>query len=398
MIVTIEGIPLKFTINRCVGIISKVIKEKFEGLNFTPSPRKGTKAFHINILDDTKAQECAQKLNGIKRQDVVFTAHVSNAQPYMNTKMKKFKQGKNRNRHLKMPQTVLVPKERMFNHTRNDLIYELQDKHTALMEINKAVGNKLLHEIVKVVEGRLRPFLNESENGFVLSSNYRFKYPHNTDFDLIKNCLAKTGSNLALTKEMLKCTPQPYEPKLADSMPLGTVQGAISKYSSAIHLELVKYVNSLEANVQGPGIDAAAQNKVREQFKKLAPSIPYIVVESLTKHIMSPCNVTLLRIYGEPSLPKLPTMQQFITKHRGTMFRSPHLYNCIHAQVPNAEVPALLAADSTWLEGRNLVIRIFCKDIYRKILKDVTSASTGKNVQDVTLEDEDAWENWDEEM
>uniref|UniRef100_A0A2A4JRJ5 Uncharacterized protein n=1 Tax=Heliothis virescens TaxID=7102 RepID=A0A2A4JRJ5_HELVI len=379
-IIAVKGIPQKWNLGYVVKMLAKTINGHFEALNFQSKTRsQKTKVCYLRLSEKLDPVRVVEKINtAVYPQQFQPMALIPDHVPDipLAAKPKKIPQKIRRSLKLRLEDTP----DKVITITNFEIIAEMQAKYPGLYELSKKTNHALLEEIAKKIHERIREIGDNNpetlESCFKLSQSYRRAHPHFGDFQL----------------EELAAVPQ--NTHTIDNLPYEQVQKAVMRYSDRIIKKVTEHVNNLKSEaMEGDTEDEIVRKKVREELKKMAPFLPLIVRQVVTKHFVpQKTGYQRMRIYGEPFLPSKETMAPFVRRYQPVRVnRSERVYNLLRFYVPPAHVASLLAMDGTVLNGAKLVIRTCDLPTYKVSAAALAGADAAGEHDDQVEEENEDW-------
>ncbi|CAH0598739.1 unnamed protein product [Chrysodeixis includens] len=368
-VIAVKGIPLPFNLNNVVKALFRVINGHFEALNFEQGKLKGQKfkTCYLRISEKLDPVRVVERINscGVLAKKFRPCAFIPTHVPDLPLATKPRKLSQKMSRILKIPDDDSP--EKVLNLSNSEILTELQIKYPGLYHLSKKGSHQLLKEIAKKIMDRLKEIERQHpeavDSAFRLTQYYRRMHPHFGDFQLVLSTLhalqdaARVHRTQLHEHELAAVPPHPY---VFDNLPYAEVQKACAKYSDRIVSKITEHVKNLKSDVsENDTEDELVRKKVREELKKMAPFMPQIVNQVVSKHfIPQKSPFYRVRIYGEPFLPSKDTMAPFVRRYQPVhIMRASRMYNSLRLSVPQAHYAGLMAMDGTVLNGAKLVIR-----------------------------------------
>ncbi|XP_023945503.2 uncharacterized protein LOC112051199 [Bicyclus anynana] len=378
--------PFNVTINlkQLVSKLAPTIKEQFQALNFKNVP-KG-KLVYLELLGkNPKVHEVIERLNNKVYKKVKLSAFIPKEVPQNAISNKPVSIPTKLRRNCKIP--AIFTDDQIRKVSMDCFLIELQTKFTGLFDLSESTGHKLLEKMAQTIYDRICEVHQESpvDTCFKLTSFYRRRYPHYTDFQFIQSTLhdiqdAQGAPRLDIDENEL-CA-------VAIDEFLGFsfehTQQACNLNINWISKLLNQHVKGLTVNDGDSSPEGVAKMTVRKHLKKMAPHISGYVRQVIINHIL-PARESyyVVKVYGEPYLPNktamLPFTQQFRTV---STIRSEHMYNHISLKVPWMTYLQLLKSDGQNIENAKLVIRPVKSHLY-KIKRVMTHSSLRQSDDEV---------------
>ncbi|XP_026483986.2 uncharacterized protein LOC113392007 [Vanessa tameamea] len=360
-VIAVGGVPMKYSLVRVIKLVAPAIKGHFEGLNFAPGI-KNTKICYLRLSEKLDPLQVVENINSKPLGTTKIKAFIPDHVPDLPLASKLKQIPPKLRKSLRIPQEFTP--QQLISITHSLIMQEMQSKYTGLYELSNKTGTKGNHELLnmigQVVFDRLNEIMKSGppiETCFQLSKSYRKKHPHFGDFQFILSTLhqlqdAEGKPREQIQESELTIQVAPYK--------LDNIQAACNKYTDKITSKILHHVNNLktEVNPDNDSMEEAARVKVREQLKKLTPYLPNIIKHTVNKYfIPHQRSCQLVRVYGEPYLPKKDVMAPWARRYRALPTRDQRMYNLLALRVPRDALLALLAADGTLVGGSKLVIR-----------------------------------------
>ncbi|XP_052742740.1 uncharacterized protein LOC112051200 isoform X2 [Bicyclus anynana] len=362
--------PIK--LRQLVQQLAPTIQEQFQALNFK-NARRGKLVYLKLIGKNPKVDEVLKRLNKKVFRKIKLHAFIPDELPPITVAAKPIGIPTKLRRICNIAPNFSDNKFRQVS--MDCLLAELQTKFTGLCALSDSTGHKLLDNMAQTIYDRICEIHEASpvNSCFKLTSFYRRRYPHYTDFQFIQSTLhdiqdAQGTPRLDIdenelcavnTEELLNLT---YE----------NTHQACNLHINWVSNLLNLYVRSLKVTDGASSPEIAAKMTVRKNLKKMAP------------HISS--------VYGEPYLPNktamLPFLQQFGTV---SSTRSEHMYNHVTLKVSWMSYLQLLKSDGQNIDNAKLVIRPDNMPMYqiKRVMKHSSLRQSGvEEVDDEEVADD----------
>ncbi|XP_047037559.1 uncharacterized protein LOC124642855 [Helicoverpa zea] len=403
-IIAVKCIPQKWNLGYVVKMFSKVINGRFEALNFQSKSRtQKSKTCYLRLSDKLDPVQVVENINSAVypyqfKPMALIPDHVPDIP--LAAKPKKVPQKLRKSLKLKADDTP----DKVITITKFEIIAEMQAKYPGLYDLSRKTNHTLLEDIAKKVHERIQVIGENNpetlESCFKLSQHYRRAHPHFGDFQLVLSTLhahedRTNQPRTQLLEEELAAVK--HNKHTIDTLPHEQVQKVVYKYSDRIIKKVTEHVNNLKSEVmEGDTEDEIVRKKVREELKKMAPFLPLIVKQVVTKHFVPQrTGYQRMRIYGEPFLPSKETMAPFVRRYQPVRVnRSERVYNLLRFYVPPAHVASLLAMDGTVLNGAKLIIRTCDLPAYK--VSAALAGTEGAGLHEDNIEEEN--EDWSDMM
>ncbi|CAH2987359.1 unnamed protein product [Chilo suppressalis] len=266
----------------------------------------------------------------------------------------------------------VLPPEQVLFLTHNEILIELQSKHTGLLQLSRKCDHKLFKEIARTVFERLKHIMDSNmeyaKAPFVLSKAYRKSYPHFGDFQLILSTLhsiedAAGSPRSQISEQELSKPPADLND---DQFTNENVKKTVQKYITRIEQKILEYVNGLKTEIepQVASPEELAQNRVRVQFKKIVPYMNPILRQVMTQHFhggrkpLTPNHQVRMKIYGEPFLPTRDHIGPIMDKCQAVkIIRSDYICNMVAFSTRYRHYLNLMALNGQAFGGARIFVR-----------------------------------------